>query len=394
MNILFITENIIIPTIGGIERVSYSLAQGLKDKGYAVFSAYIKEISYDKFTNNDLFVKYFHWDLDENSFINIINDNNINIIISQRQLGLEGKIRNAINQSNLKCLLFSVLHCRPGYEITDKEYIKFCYTKSYGLEKLKLGIKKFAYPLYKKYLQKLCIKNMHITWENSDKVILLSEKFKALFCKTYNIKEYDNKLIAINNLNSYEEYISENKIIEKDKTVIVVCRLEERSKRVSTILNIWNDIKNEIPENWKLQIIGTGPDEGLYKSMIQNLNIKNVEMIGYKNPLEYYKKASIITVVSANEGWGMVITEAMQMGVVPIVMDSYESLYDIIDNQINGFIVPNNDTMAFKDRLLYLMNNSSILREISKESIKKSHYFSVGNIVEKWDKLIKESYEK
>lgn len=394
MNILFLTENIIIPTIGGIERVSYSLAQGLKNKGYNIFSVYIKDINYDVFTNKDLFIKNFRWDTNEASLRDFIYENKIDVIISQRQLGLEKTIRGAIKKSRTNCKLFSVLHCRPGYEITDKEFIRFCYSTSKGVKKIKQAIKLAAYPVFREYLQYTCRKKMTIAWENSDKVILLSDKFKDLFYKAYNIKKDNNKLTAINNPNSFEEYLEEEKIKNKDKTVIVVCRLEERSKRVSIILNIWKKIQEIRPKDWKLQIIGTGPDEETYKNIINSQNITGVEMTGYKHPLEYYKKASIISVTSANEGWGMVITEAMQMGTVPIVMKSFESLTDIIDNDINGFIVHNNDTDAFTDKLLYLMNNPIILNKMAKESISKSYNFSINNIIDKWDKLITNNHEQ
>ena len=137
-----------------------------------------------------------------------------------------------------------------------------------------------------------------------------------------------------------------------------------------------------------MQIIGTGPDEETYKNIINSQNITQVEMTGYKHPLEYYKKASIISVTSANEGWGMVITEAMQMGVVPIVMDSFESLTDIIDDNINGYIIPNNDIDIYTRKLLYLMNNPIVINNMAKQSIKKSHNFSINNMVNKWNKLI------
>lgn len=394
MNILFLTENIIIPTIGGIERVSHSLAQGLKNRGYNIFSAYIKDINYDVFINEDLFIKNFCWDTNEISLRDFICDNKIDVIISQRQLGLEKIIREAIDNSKLNCRLFSVLHCRPGYEITDKDFITFCYATSKGIRKVKQAIKLGIYPLYKRYLQYTCRKKMEIAWNNSDKIILLSDRFKDLFYRVYNIKKDDNKLTAINNPNSFKEYFEEEQLINKDKIVIVVCRLEERSKRVSIILNIWKNIQETRPKNWKLQIIGTGPDEEVYKHIINSQNITEVEMIGYKQPLEYYKKASIISVTSANEGWCMVITEAMQMGVVPIVMDSFESLTDIIDDKVNGFIIPNNDINAFTKRLLYLMNTPIELNNIAKKSLKKSYTFSIDNIAEKWDNLIMNNNEQ
>jgi glycosyltransferase involved in cell wall biosynthesis len=44
---------------------------------------------------------------------------------------------------------------------------------------------------------------------------------------------------------------------------------------------------------------------------------------------------------SAYEGWGLTLTEAQQMGVVPIAFDSFGAVYDIIENEYNGLIIPN-----------------------------------------------------
>ena len=51
----------------------------------------------------------------------------------------------------------------------------------------------------------------------------------------------------------------------------------------------------------------------------------------------------------------MVLMEAMQMGVVPIAFNSFESVYDIIDDRLNGIIVENNDIDMYVKQLKWLM---------------------------------------
>ncbi len=54
---------------------------------------------------------------------------------------------------------------------------------------------------------------------------------------------------------------------------------------------------------------------------------------------------------SAFEGFPMSIIEAQQNGVVPIVMDSFLSVHDIIDNDVNGVLISYGNTTMFAESL-------------------------------------------
>ena len=61
---------------------------------------------------------------------------------------------------------------------------------------------------------------------------------------------------------------------------------------------------------------------------------------------------------SAFEGFGMTLVEAQQYGVVPLAMDTYGSLHDIITDGQNGEIIADNDLDEYARRLRVLMENS------------------------------------
>lgn len=390
MNILFLTENQVHPNIGGIERVTYILAKSFTKKKINVFSCYIKSV--ENYDSSNVFKNIEHWDKTSFSMKNIIIKNNIDFIICQRQLSLEGIIKEAITQSKKKCFLIDVLHCMPGYEITDKEYIRLLYRNSQGISRLKLGIKLISYPIYKRHLQRLSSKNMQIAWNNCDSFILLSNRLKEAFAHAYNIST-NKKLTAINNPLTYSRFANQDDVLKKEKTIVIVCRLEERSKRVSIALKSWKHISIHHTD-WKLIIIGEGPDESLYKKIAKNYNLKNIYFEGRKEPLKYYETASLLLVTSANEGWGMTLTEAMQKGVVPIAMDSFPSIYDIIDNEENGIIVPNNDINKFILSIEQLISNNSKRESMAYNAIKKSKNFSEDIICRKWIELFNELSQK
>ena len=87
---------------------------------------------------------------------------------------------------------------------------------------------------------------------------------------------------------------------------------------------------------------------------------------------------------SAFEGWPLVINEAMQNNCVPIVMYSFDSLPDIIADQENGFISPNNDIEVFADKLDRLMGDEMMWADLSKKAYISTARFIPENIIKQW----------
>ncbi len=90
------------------------------------------------------------------------------------------------------------------------------------------------------------------------------------------------------------------------------------------------------------------------------------------------------------EGLPMVILEAQQMGVVPIVMDSFSAVHDIIEDKVNGFIVPNNSIVKMRQRLRSLMLNQAMLKEKALNGMETVKRFSVEHVVSMWEQLFQD----
>ena len=90
---------------------------------------------------------------------------------------------------------------------------------------------------------------------------------------------------------------------------------------------------------------------------------------------------------SAYEGWGITLTEAQQMGVVPIAFDSYSSLHDIIEDGKNGVTVNNNDFEEYVEKLLWLMDHEEDRCGMAREAIVSSRRFSLEVILDRWENL-------
>ena len=115
--------------------------------------------------------------------------------------------------------------------------------------------------------------------------------------------------------------------------------------------------------------------------------IPNIRFEGFQNPLSYQQEASIFCMTSNYEGWGMVLTEAMQCGTVPIAFNSFASVTDIISDGKTGLLVKPFDMREYERKLRKLMDNDELRYKLSlnaKEEIKQK---SVKNVVDRWEAL-------
>ena len=85
----------------------------------------------------------------------------------------------------------------------------------------------------------------------------------------------------------------------------------------------------------------------------------------------------------------MTLVEALQNGVVPVVMNSFDSLHDIVVNGENGVIVPDGDIDAFANAMVKLMHDEVFRKRLSDNGIKSCLKFQVQEIVNKWEEIYK-----
>lgn len=224
----------------------------------------------------------------------------------------------------------------------------------------------------------------HKLYNQSDRVVLLSDKFRPVFAKKANLSD-SSKLIAINNPASVANH---DLSIPKEKMVVWCGRLGYDAKRTDKMLSIWKKVSDKFPE-WELKILGSG-DTQYFNTLVKRYNIPNIEIVGFCNPDEYYQKAEIICMTSVCEGWGMVLIEAQSYKCVPIAYNSYASLTDIITDGENGFTVTPFDENEYVEKLSELMGSPSLRNEMAENGQKSIQRFNSEKIAEQWIETFKQ----
>lgn len=251
-------------------------------------------------------------------------------------------------------------------------------------------VSKIAYPVFRFFEKEKHLREADKYIQNSDKFVFLSPYFQQKYLKLRGSK-YKDKLDFVYNPLVYNQFISKQQLSEKEKEVLFVGRMIEGHKKVSRILEAWNILcTNDSVIDWSLKIVGDGPDLEKYKQMTENFRLENVYFYGRQNPLSFYKSASIFVMTSAYEGLAMTLIEAQQNGVVPIAMNSYESLHDIIEDGKNGIIVPDGDVNTFAEKLKILMENKQMRYDLAMSGLETCKRFKIENIVDKWNNIFNE----
>ena len=393
MNILFVNSIPFNPIGGGIERVTDILTKELQKRGYCVYylCGYVDE-SHEQILDYDFPAKLYLlpqkglFDSNENLIFyeKLLYKLNIDIVINQRGIG--GGFNPLLSIGNVKKI--SVLHSKPD-AILDYQIARILLFSNEFKEQLKKWVKILLYPFFYYKVRFLVKRSLEKAYNEltlyTDAIVLLSDKDidKFLMLGT---KIDHKKIYGIPNPNTF--FVENNINFEKkDKVILFVGRLDQFGKNVLCLVKVWQRLYLKYPD-WKLVIVGDGPDKQRLINFIRDKNIQNIYMEGLqKDVSKYYRKASFVCLTSFYEGWGMALTEGMAFGCIPLTFNNYGAAFDIIDDDINGCLIEYNNVKEYSVRLAELMSDDAKRIKMGKAALEKVKKFSVENVTKKWEAL-------
>lgn len=379
MTLLWIYNLPLKPESGGTERITSLVAKGFSLRGYhcmdiLVFDEHTGMMSYrsDPIVDLYVFLKKHKVDI-------VINQIAYSNWLLDMFLDKGGEKWKQEGGKVISCLHFdpknpSLLHLLESkYHKTWRDWLYLA--KAFVLQK---------YYKFRQEQEEGSIYN-HI-YEHSDYFVTLSSTHFPYLRKVMKRADY-HQLVAINNPLTFDT-ISTADILEKKKNIVLVCaRMSEYHKRISLILKTWKLLQKKYPiaDNWTLKIVGEGSDLDNYRKYVRTKRITHLQFEGQQSPEAYYQEASLLLLTSSAEGWGLTITEGLQRGVVPIVMNSSPVFTEIIKDKIDGFITPNNNINRFAEKIVCLMMNAELRKKMQLAALKSAEAFSLENTMDKWE---------
>lgn len=138
-------------------------------------------------------------------------------------------------------------------------------------------------------------------------------------------------------------------------------------------------------QEWKLDIVGEGEEESLYRSLITKYHLEDRVFIHpFTNNIQgYYSQAQVYVLSSRWEGFGLVIVEAMAHG-LPVVSSDLPTSKEIMGSF--GLYFKNED---IKDLAMKLEESTRLdWSAKSQEALQIARKFDVANIITQWKTLL------
>ena len=179
----------------------------------------------------------------------------------------------------------------------------------------------------------------------------------------------------------------------RNKTILAVGSLSRyHHKGFDNLVQIVKPILETYPD-WTLQLIGGGETgKKILKDLATKAGLKdNIEFTGFSNQVAHYmQKSAIFILPSRFEGLPMVLLEAMSQGMACIAYNCKTGPSDILQDQHNGLLIPDQDMTAMQQGLLTLMENEAMRESLGNNALQSLERFSIDTIAVKWEGLFEQ----
>lgn len=143
--------------------------------------------------------------------------------------------------------------------------------------------------------------------------------------------------------------------------ILYVGRLENQQKNLDLLAAALTSLATA-KRSWHATIIGDGPDGPAFTEQVEPLVRQGrLTIMGWQaDPWASVKTASVLVLTSNFEGFGLVLVEALARG-IPVLSTDCIGPKDIVQPDVNGWLVPVGDARLLSQRLLQIVDGSLAL---------------------------------
>lgn len=216
----------------------------------------------------------------------------------------------------------------------------------------------------------------------------LEKKIKVAY-NPIDFSENLEKSLTIEDLNE-----KERKLMEKDY-ILTVSRLDREKKDYKTLIEGYK-LAKEKSFFHKLYIVGEGFGRSYIEKMIKDNNLENdIFLLGEKkNPYIWMKYCKFFVLSSKEEGFGLVLAEAMGLKKAVISSDCPVGPSEILEEGKSGLLFPVGDKERLMLQLMELQKKPDILMELEEKGYKRVKEFDMKNTIFKYEEIFDEIMER
>lgn len=385
MNILFYYGRAILPHDGGIASISISLIEGLQNAGHTISALGKLNLGKGSFLERQYFLPSKNTLSKENiDFVSqLLEQLSIDVVINQQPIDdaaeeLWIRVRRQTGIRIISCMHNPVTLSAKNFALTKEFELK---------EKGRRWVGRIlALPIVKYLLVKLYIlrnrKRYQRIVENSDNVVVLCDGMRD---ELVDMIGYDDPKITIipNFLKSIPEF---QPYSEKENIVVWCGQINFTVKRLDIMLQLWKEMQTAYSD-WKLYILGDGPDLNRAKQLAADLCLERLSFEGRVNPSEYYRKAKIVVTTSSYESFSLVTLEAMANSALPIGFKTFPAASFLLGDAYDKLFVKPYQRGIIVESLKSL-DNEETFKRLQTYLYQRAKDFTLGSVLNKWISLL------
>lgn len=174
---------------------------------------------------------------------------------------------------------------------------------------------------------------------------------------------------------------------EREKNQIILLARLMPQKRIDLMIRVWAKLAKDFPD-WQVKVLGDGMLREELGLMVEGLGLKGSFLMpgGVKDVTSELEVSEILCLTSEYEGFGIVLIEAMLKG-IPTIAFEYVGVHDIIEDGVDGYVIPFGDIDAYAAKLRMLMESEELRERISEMALESVKKFDKERVMQRWVEL-------
>jgi len=164
--------------------------------------------------------------------------------------------------------------------------------------------------------------------------------------------------------------------------ILFLGRLDPRNG-LDTLLEAVPQVEERRPDA-RLLVIGDGPMRSFYEKMAGSRLGRKIFFEGQinGNRPEYFATSRVFCYPATKASFGITLLESMAAG-IPVVATDNTGFREIIRNEVNGLLVPQNDAAALAKALCRVVEDPALSETLAKEGQKEAERYSWSKVTDK-----------